>query len=133
MRIGDVAKRTGVSVAAIRYYETLGLLQEPARAPSGFRDLDADAVRRLEFIQRAQALGFSLQEVRQLLDLRQRPSVPALEVRAQVEAKLESVESKIRDLARLRAALQRLRDACCARGGADGECPILDELDGVAR
>lgn len=129
MRIGDVAKLAGVSVAAIRYYERLGLLKEAPRAPSGYRELTPEAVRRLAFIQRAQGLGFSLPEIRQLLELRQEATAPAAEVRAQVQAKLDAVESKMRELQRLRDALESLRDACCAGSTAAADCPILDALE----
>jgi MerR family mercuric resistance operon transcriptional regulator len=130
MKIGDVAKLAGVSVAAIRYYERLGLLKEAPRAPSGYRELAPEAVRRIGFVQRAQALGFSLPEIRQLLELRQEPGAPAANVKAQVEAKLEAVEGKIGELSRLRDALRGLRDACsCAGTAVASDCPILDALD----
>lgn len=133
MRIGEVARRTGLSVAAIRYYERLGLLRRASRAPSGYREFSPDVVRCLEFIRRAQELGFSLLEIQQLLVLRLDPASPAAEVRARVESKLESVGAKMRELKRLEDALQTLKNACCA-GGVRADvtgCPILDALDGV--
>ena len=130
MKIGDVAKLASVTVAAIRYYERLGLLGEAPRRPSGYRELAPEAVQRIAFIQRAQALGFSLAETRQLLELRQEPGAPAADVKARVEAKLEAVETKLAELTRLRDALHGLRDACsCAGDALARDCPILDALD----
>lgn len=133
MKIGDIAHLAGVSVAAIRYYERLGLLEKAPRARSGYRDFAPEAVRRLAFIQRAQALGFSLPEIRQLLALARGSGAPAAEVRAQVEAKLAAVESKMRELEGLRKALRGLEDACCEGAGTTSECPILDALEGTFR
>ena len=130
MRIGEVAKGARVSVAAVRYYERLGLLEEAPRTLAGYREFTPDAVRRLAFIQRAQGIGFSLPEIRQLLDLRHEATAPAAEVRAQVEAKLDGVEAKMRELERLKVALQNLRDACCRGSSTADECPILDALEG---
>ena len=127
-RIGAVAKATGVSVEAIRYYERLGLLPEASRTPSGYREFPPGVERRVRFIQRAQALGFSLDEIRQLLELRASDAVPTSEVKERVDAKLRAVEAKIADLDHLREALESLGDSCCAGGS---ECPILDALDGL--
>ena len=127
-RIGAVAKATGVSVEAIRYYEKLGLLPEATRTPSGYREFPPGAERRVRFIQRAQALGFSLDEIRQLLDLRASDAAPTSEVKQRVDAKLRAVEAKIAELDHLRRALESLGDSCCAGGS---ECPILDALDGL--
>ncbi|HVT17255.1 MAG TPA: heavy metal-responsive transcriptional regulator [Thermoanaerobaculia bacterium] len=129
MKIGELAQLAGVSVPAIRYYERLGLLKEAPRAISGYRQFGQEAVRRIGFIQRAQALGFSLPEIQQLLDLRQEPGASAADVRARVKAKLASVEAKIHELSRLRDALSDLSNACSRAGGTlASECPILDAL-----
>jgi MerR family copper efflux transcriptional regulator len=127
-KIGAVAKATGVTVEAIRYYERLGLLPEASRTPSGYREFPPGVERRVRFIQRAQALGFSLDEIRQLLELRASDAVPTAEVKERVDAKLRAVEAKIAELDHLRKALESLGDSCCAGGS---ECPILDALDGL--
>lgn len=131
LRIGDVSKRAGISVEAIRYYERLGLIRQAARTASGYRKFDPDVVRRLQFIQRAQVLGFSLEEIRELLELRLTPGARNRDVRQRAEAKVAGIEARIAELQRMRAALHDLTAACCGAGTV-GECPILDALEGSA-
>ena len=128
LRIGQVAQTTGLSVEAIRYYERLGLIGEVARTPSGYRQFEPDVVRRLRFVQRAQALGFSLEEIRELLELRLSSTASAAEVREKADAKLCEIEAKLSDLRRMRRALQELT-ACCCGNGSTSDCPILDALE----
>lgn len=129
MRIGEVAAATGVSVEAIRYYERLGLLRAAARTGAGYRSFDQRALRRVRFIRRAQQLGFTLAEIRELLALRANPRAPAAGVKALAESKLRDVEAKITDLERIRDAV--LGVACtCSGEGTSSECPILDALEG---
>lgn len=127
LKIGEVARSTGLSVEAIRYYERLGLLREIPRTDSGYRQFDSGDVRRLRFVQRAQALGFSLEEIRELLELRGSPSASAAEVRQVAQAKLAQIEHKLEDLARIRDALEAAACTCTGTGPAS-ECPILDAL-----
>lgn len=129
LKIGQVARRTGLSVETIRYYQRLGLIAEASRTASGYRQFEPGVVRRLEFVRRAQALGFSLQEIRDLLELRLSPDGSAAEVRQQAEAKLADIRAKIVDLERMRAALETLTRSC-RRAGATDDCPILKALDG---
>lgn len=129
LKIGQVARRTGISVEAIRYYERLGLIREPPRSTSGYRQFGAAVVRRLRFIQRVQALGFSLHEIRELLQLQQSQGAPAAEVRSLMEGKLGEVERKMADLERIRQALLDLSCTCTGTGTVS-ECPILDALEG---
>lgn len=129
LRIGEVAKATGLSVPAIRYYETQGLVAPLDRSPAGYREFDDSAVRRIRFVQRAQALGFSLEEARELLELRRQPRRPAAEVRARVDARITAVEGKLRELEALRDALQTLRRKCTHEHGLTGDCPILEALE----
>jgi MerR family transcriptional regulator, copper efflux regulator len=128
LRIGDVARATGLSVPAIRYYETQGLVAPLDRSPSGYREFDDSAVQRIRFVQRAQALGFSLDEARELLELRRQPRRSAAEVRARVDARIGAVEAKLRELEALRDALQTLRRKCTHEHGLTGDCPILEAL-----
>lgn len=127
LRIGQVARTTGLSVETIRYYERLGLIGEAARTPSGYRQFEPDVVRRLRFVQRAQALGFSLEEIRELLELRLSPAASATEVREKADAKLSEIEAKLSDLRRMRRALKELTRSCCGNGPTS-DCPILDAL-----
>lgn len=130
LRIGDLATTTGVSVPTIRYYEQIGLLPTADRTASGYRKFPPDAARRLRFIRRAQQLGFSLDEIRELFELRATPG-PATDratVQARTEAKLAELEAKIADLETMRRALRALHRACC-EDGTTSACPILDALE----
>src|SRR5262249_8269334 len=109
-------------------YEREGLLAEPARKASGYRQYAQDVVARLRFIKRAKELGFSLREVAELISLRLDPATTCAEVRQKAHAKLADVEAKIRDLQGIRRALVRLTAACPGSGPVGG-CPILEALD----
>ena len=127
MTIGAVAKRVGVAIDTIRYYEREGLLPEPLRRASGYRSYDDSAVRQLRFIRRAKDLGFTLEEIRDLLALsadRQR-GVRAVKKRAQ--ERLAAIDARIAELTRVRNGLEQLVDACPGHGSPD-QCPILRAL-----
>ena len=128
MKIGEVADRGGVNLQTIRYYEREGLLPQPPRLPSGYRVFSEPAVRRVRFIKRAQELGFTLAEIRELLSLRIDHERDRSEVRAIAEAKVADIEQKIRTLSAMKDALVRLTDHCHGHGPAS-ECPILEALD----
>lgn len=126
---GALAREAGVNVETLRYYERRGLLPLPPRTEAGYRRYPAETVRRLRFMKRAQALGFSLEEIRDLLGLRVRPrGRSCAEVRRCASAKAAEVETKIHDLRRMKRALDRLVAACAGRGPV-GTCPILDALE----
>lgn len=132
MKIGQVARASGVSVETLRYYERLGLLDAAERAPySNYRTFPPSTVRSLRFIRRVQNLGFSLAEIKELLELRTSRGARAIEVRTTVERKLAAVRHKIRDLKRIKSSLERLSESCDGRG-AVGHCAILDALDSDA-
>lgn len=128
LTIGDVASRAGVNIQTLRYYERRRLLPEPPRLPSGYRQYPADTVRLVRFMKRAQALGFTLREVQELLRLREARARSRPAVRAVAEAKLKTIDEKIRRLRAMRKALDGLLTAC-AGDGARSECPILEALD----
>lgn len=128
MTIGQVAQRVGVGVERIRFYERRGLIDEPPRRPSGYRQYPAGAVRRLRFIRRAKDLGFSLREIVELLELRSDAGTHCEDVRSQLEAKIEDVERRIDDLRHVRRALVELASDCELQNPR-GECPILDALE----
>ena len=128
LTIGQVARRADVGVETVRFYERQGLLQEPARKESGYRQFTEDVVARLRFIKRAKELGFSLKEIKELLALRVDPETTCAEVKSRAQAKIVDVEAKILALQRIRKALVKLTTVC--RGsGPTSECPILDALD----
>jgi MerR family copper efflux transcriptional regulator len=131
LTIGEVARRAGVAVDTVRFYERQGLLDEPARRPSGYREYGEGVVDRLRFVQRAKDLGFTLKEIGELLALRAGPEATCADVRRQAAAKLADVEAKLRDLQRIRDALATLVASCRGRGPVS-DCPILDALEQVA-
>ena len=129
LTIGQVARHAGVGIETVRFYERQGLLVEPARKQSGYRQYGEDVVARLRFIRRAKELGFSLKEIKELLALRVDPTTTCAEVRSKAAAKIADVEQKVEALQRIRQALVKLTAVCRGRGPTS-ECPILDALDG---
>ncbi len=130
MRIGAVADKAGVGVETVRFYERQGLIDRPAKPPSGgFRRYSPQTVERIRFIRQAQDLGFSLREIGELLSLRADPSSACADVRDHAEAKLADVNRKIARLRTIGAALERLIDACPGEGRAAWRCSILEALE----
>ena len=127
LTIGRLAREAGVHVETIRYYQRRGLLGEPKRPAGGVRRYGADAIARLGFIRRAQEVGFTLDEVKALLVLGETPNCRG--ARSLAAKKLELVESRIRDLERMRAALAGLVGQCDAR--SERRCPIIESLSGA--
>lgn len=125
--IGALAKRAGVRVDTVRYYERNGLLAPKARLASGYRRYGDVELARLRFIRRAQALGFSLGEVQELLGLSARRDIARVKRAAQ--QKLAEVESRMAELERVRSGLATLIAACPGHGRA-ADCPILNALGG---
>lgn len=128
LTIGQLAKRIGVNVQTIRYYERLKLLEPSARRLSGYRLYSQEEKRRLQFIKNAQTLGFTLREIAELLAFRVTSTVRCGEVREKARAKLVQVESKVDDLQALARALNSLIRACRV-GQPTGHCPILMSLE----
>lgn len=128
LTISQVATAADVNVQTIRYYERRGLFPTPRRTPAGYRQYSDDAVARLRFIKHAQNLGFSLQEIQELLGLRVRHGAACDAVERKTRRKIEVVQQRIRDLQRMKRTLQRLAAACAARRPTD-DCPILEVLE----
>ena len=129
LTIGQVAGRAGVGVETVRFYEREGLLPRPARRASGYRQYPEESVSRLQFIRRAKALGFTLKEIGELLDLRLDPRANRGMVKRRTAAKVEDIERKIDALRRMKESLLKLADACNGEGHLSG-CPILGALEG---
>ena len=129
MTIGVLAKAAGVGVETVRYYQRRGLLGEPRRPARGARRYDGDAVARIRFIRRAQEVGFALEEVKALLALGETPDCRG--ARTLAARKLDAVESRIRDLERMRQALFDLIQQCDE--GARRSCPIIESLGAGAK
>lgn len=130
LKTGELAKQAGVNVETLRFYERKGLLPEPPRRESGYREYPADSVNRIRFIKRAQELGFSLDEIQELLALRVKRDTPCAEVKARAQKKILDVRQKIADLQTIERALDRLTASCTGRGPLT-DCPILENLDGA--
>lgn len=128
LTVGEVAQRAAVNLQTIRFYEREGLLPKPPRTASNYRVYSEDAIRRVRFIKRAQELGFSLKDIRELLALRARPGTRCADVRLQATAKLQDIEEKIGTLRRMRRALTKLIGECSGKGPVS-ECPILEALE----
>ena len=128
--ISHAAKRAGVGVETIRFYERRGLIRQPPKPQSGgFRYYDKDVVERIRFIRQAQELGFSLREIKELLSLQADPGADCADVRTKAIAKRTEVERKIGQLQHIGAALDELI-ASCPGGGALRVCTIIDALNG---
>ena len=127
MQIGQLAKRTHVPIDTIRYYESHGILPAPARRNSGYRSYGDADVARLHFVRRAKALGFTLREISELLQLSGRSGEDMAGVRGSAAARLADVERKQDELTRIRDGLRQLVTACPGHGGVEN-CPILGAL-----
>ena len=125
---GELAKRSGVRLQTVRYYERRGLLPKPPRTQAGYRKFPSATVGRIRFIKRAQELGFQLDEIQELLSLRVDPHTTCADIKKRAEAKIENIDARIRHLRDIKGALARLASACRGKGPV-GACPILEELD----
>ena len=127
LSIGELARQANVNIETIRYYERRGLISEPPRTKSGHRQYSPEAVRRTDFIKRCQALGFSLKEIEEILELRITSESTCADMKSRVTDKLNDVSQKIDQLALIHDALSRLQKKCTGSGPI-GNCPILEEL-----
>ncbi len=130
MKIGELARKAGVGVETVRFYERKGLIEQPAKPNGGGARLyPEDVARRIGFIRQAQDLGFSLRETDELLSLQAIPSSDCADVRDRARAKLDEVDRKIAQLHRIKAALGQVIDACPGQG-ALRSCSIMEVLEG---
>ncbi len=126
---GKLAARTGCNIETIRYYESIGLIPEPARTAAGYRSYGEEHLRRLHFIQRARALGFGSEKILGLLEF----SDPAgdhtrADVKSVTEAHIEEIENRIRDLQRIKRRLKLISSFCDGSAESARTCPILESL-----
>ena len=130
MRIGELSKHTGFQVETLRYYEKQGLLEPVSRTESGYREYDKESLKQLHFIHQAKSVGFSLNEISELLTLRvERDQHSCGDVKTIAEQKLEQIENKINELYKMRDALHKITDACCGGSEPATSCTILNALD----
>lgn len=128
LKIGEVAKRSDVGIETIRYYERQGLLAEPDRRPSGYRQYDESVVSRLQFIRNAKDLGFTLAEIRELLGLWFDVSTRCVHVRERAEQKITDIEDRIRSLQKMKRSLKKIISQCETRDTVE-VCPLWLGLD----
>ncbi len=129
LTIGKVAKQAGIGVETIRFYERRGLLEEPPRNDSGYRQYPPEAVVKLRFIKKAKQLGFSLKEIEELIALRHKQDATCGDIKAQAEERINNIEERIRDLSKMKEALVELTRQCSGNKGPVTECPILTALE----
>ena len=127
LTIGQLAERAGIGVETVRYYEKEGLLDQPRRPLGSFRTYGREALERLAFVHEAKGLGFTLKEIRDLIELRSNPDTDAAAVRGRAVAKLSQIERRLMQLERMRVTLRDLLSRCPG-GGELGECPIVQAL-----
>jgi Hg(II)-responsive transcriptional regulator len=128
MRTGELAAHAGVNIQTVRFYERRGILPKPERTGSGYRVYSPEAVRLIRFIKRAQDLGFTLDEVEDLLRLRNNRRASCARVKSAGQAKMTAVEAKIAGLQAMKRALTVLL-ASCERNDRERACPILEALE----
>lgn len=128
MTIGQLAKAAGVNMTTVRFYERRGLIPEPERTASGYRQYSPDIVTRIRFIKNAQELGFTLEEISGLLDLQADTTTGCKTIKAGAAYKITIVDNKIKALKKVKKALQDLHDRCRGRGKIKEGCEILEAL-----
>jgi Cu(I)-responsive transcriptional regulator len=126
MKIGELSRATGTNIETIRYYERIGLLPPPARTDANYRSYDGAHRARLSFVRHSRDLGFTIEEIRSLLDLSDHPDRDCGEADRIATSHLQQVEEKIAQLAALRDELQRIVGRC--RGGLAGDCRVIEAL-----
>lgn len=129
LTVGAIAKKAKVNVQTLHYYEKRGLLKPSSRRESGYRLYGEDAVKTLNFIKHAQELGFTLDEIKALLNLRANKKEACAKVQSKAEAHLEDVESKIERLSAMKRTLQKFIGQCRKQRLASTDCPFLELLE----
>lgn len=128
--VGQIAEKAGINVETVRYYEKLKLLPRPKRKQdSNYRIYDKDDLKRLLFIKRAKELGFTLKEIKELLDLRIDSRAKCGDVKHLTEHKLKDVDNRINDLKKIRNVLVKLINQCVNEEVSSDDCPILESIE----
>lgn len=126
MTIGKLAKAAGVGVETVRFYERRGLIRKPPKRESGFRTYSDEEVTRIRFIRRAQELGFTLREVKELVELQSKKKVTGSQVKQKADRKIEEIRKKISDLQKMEKSLRTLSRMCGEGAQAVQECKVMD-------
>ncbi len=128
LTIGRLAKHAGLGVETVRFYEKQGLIAPPPRTESNYRIYPEHEVIRLRFIKRAKTLGFTLNEIKELISLSHNPQATKGDVKRRTEKKIEDIKEKISDLSRIQTALESLAGTCDGGHGSINDCPIINAL-----
>src|SRR3989304_6178119 len=128
-KVGEIAEKIGVNVETLRYYEKIKIMPKPKRKESRYRFYDELDLRRLLFIKRAKELGFTLKEIKELMDLRIESTATCGDVKHMAQHKLQDVDNRIIDLKKIRSVLVKLIDQCVNEEVSSDECPILEVID----
>ena len=126
MTIGKLAQAAGVGVETIRFYERKGLIKRPVKRDGGFRYYNADEAARIQFVKRAQALGFTLREVKELLELQSKRKITGAEVKEKADEKIKEIRRKVSDLKQMEVSLTKLSEVCGEGEQAIRECRVFD-------
>ena len=129
LKIGEIAKLSGVSVETVRFYERRGLIEEPPRTESGYRQYSRSTANRILFIKRTQELGFTLKEIKELLKIASNNTMGCGEIRNFSQSKIIQISEKIKHLKKLKKGLEILVKNCPGKGSVNG-CPIVDSMLG---
>src|SRR5210317_36738 len=125
LTIGRLAKQVGLGIETVRFYERQGLIEPPPRTDSNYRIYPEEEVTRLRFIKKAKSLGFTLNEIKELLFIRHDPNATKADIKNRTLNKIEDVKQKISDLTRIKMSLEHLASSCDGHGPLE-ECPILE-------
>ena len=131
LKIGAVSKQTGVAIGALRYYESLGLLKSQRGEDNGYRYYSPEAVRQVKFIKKAQSLGFSLEDISEVLNVHQRGDVPCDLVQSILQEKIEKIETQIEEMKTFKGGLEQYRDswADTKSNPQPGDiCPLIETI-----
>jgi len=131
LKVGEIANIVGVNVETLRYYENIKLMPKPKRIESKYRIYDNFDVQRLLFIKRGKELGFTLKEIKELLELRIESSATCGDVKHLSEHKLKDVNERIADLKRIKKVLEKLITQCICEEVSSDECPILEVINDI--
>ncbi len=127
--VGALAAKTGINLETIRYYEKIGLMPKPKRKESHYRFYDELDLKRLQFIKRAKELGFTLKEIKELLNLKIESTATCGDVKHLAENKLKDIEERIKDLRNIKSVLAKLINQCICEKISSEECPILEVIE----
>lgn len=130
-KVGEIAEKVGVNVETLRYYEKIKIMPKPKRKESRYRFYDELDLKRLRFIKRAKELGFTLKEIKELLNLKIESTATCGDVKHFAEHKLNDIEERIKDLKNIKIVLLKLINQCICEEVSTKECPILEVIESI--